>query len=272
VGCRTPPAGPEAGGYARAMEPAQSATPRPQGPRRVTTVLALLTAGLLTAGTGLVVLASPPALIGALALLLSLTPLAVAAVILRPRAPGPITTADHLTMLRLLGAGALAAVTVLALAGQLPSRGWVLAALIGAALASDGIDGHVARRTGTAGPIGARIDMEADAALVMALSALAAITVGPWVLAIGLMRYAYVAASRIRPALRRPLGYSLSRRLIGALQGVSLLAATVPVIPTQLATGILAVALALLVLSFGRDVIAQERAEWRAQAGLQEQA
>lgn len=91
-------------------------------------------------------------------------------------------------MLRLLGAGALAAVTVLALAGQLPSRGWVLAALI------------------------------------------------------------------------------------GALQGVSLLAATVPVIPTQLATGILAVALALLVLSFGRDVIAQERAEWRAQAGLQEQA
>ena len=60
--------------------------------------------------------------------------------------------------------------------------------------------------------------------------------------------------------------------LIGALQGVSLLAATVPVIPTQLATGILAVALALLVLSFGRDVIAQERAEWRAQAGLQEQA
>lgn len=188
MGCRTPPAGPEAGGYARAMEPARSATPQPQGPRRVTTVLALLTAGLLTAGTGLVVLASPPALIGALALLLSLTPLAVAAVILRPRAPGPVTTADHLTMLRLLGAGALAAVIVLALAGQLPSRGWVLAALI------------------------------------------------------------------------------------GALQGVSLLAATVPVIPTQLATGILAVALALLVLSFGRDVIAQERAEWRAQAGLREQA
>lgn len=224
-------------------------------------VLVLLATGQLLAAAVLVAAVAPAWGISTLAVLFGLSPTLVAAATLHPRAPGPVTTADLLTMLRLLGAGVLAAATVLSLAGGLSSRSWVLAVLIGAALASDAADGQVARRTGTAGPIGARIDMEADAALVMVLSVLAASVVGPWVLAIGLMRYAYVAASWVRPALRRPLAYSLLRRAIGALQGISLVTAVVPVIPVPVSMAILALSLGLLVVSFGRDVIRQEREE-----------
>lgn len=150
---------------------------------------------------------------------------------------------------------------MLALGGALSERSWPLVVLIAAALASDVLDGPVARRTGTAGPVGARIDMEADAALVLVLSVLAAAVVGPWALAIGLMRYAYVAASAVRPALRRPLGTSQLRRVIGGFQGIALLTAVVPAMPRGVAAGIVAVALALLIVSFGRDVLALERAE-----------
>lgn len=228
------------------------------------TVLILLVIGQLVIGGVLVTVVAPPPATGMLALVIGLSPTIVAMATLRPRAPGPVTTADLLTMLRLLGAGALAAATVLALAGELPSRSWLLTVLIGATLASDAVDGPVARRSGTAGPVGARVDMEADAVLVLVLSVLAATVVGPWVLAIGVMRYVYVAASWARPALRRPLPYSLLRRAIGALQGTSLLTATIPVIPVKAATAVLAIALGLLVVSFGRDVIGQERAEARA--------
>lgn len=142
-------------------------------------VLTLLATGQVLAAAFLVAAVAPPPGIGALAVLIGLLPTLVAVATLRPRAPSLVTTADLLTMLRLLGAGALAAATVLSLAGQLTSRSWLLAVLIGVTLASDAIDGPVARRTGTAGPIGARIDMEADAALIMVLSVLATTVVGP---------------------------------------------------------------------------------------------
>lgn len=193
-------------------------------------------------------------------MLVALATWPVAASTLRPRAPGAVTAADALTLLRHLGAGALAAATVLVLGGELAARSWPLAALIATTLATDALDGPVARRTGSAGPIGARIDMEADAALVMVLSVLAATVVGPWALAIGLMRYAFVAASWMRPALREPLAFSQFRRLVGG-QGVALLSALVPAVPVPAAAAVVALALALLVVSFGRDVIRLERAQ-----------
>lgn len=228
-------------------------------------VLVTLVTGQLVAGGLLVAgLRVPPAL-AAPVLLAAISPTVVAALTLRPRAPGLVTTADLLTMLRLLGAGVLAATTVLALVGAVTPRSWLLVVLIGATLATDAVDGPIARRSRTAGPVGARIDMEADAAVVLVLSVLAASIVGPWALAIGVMRYAYVAASRIRPALRRPLPYSLVRRVIGATQGVALLTTVVPVIPVPAAGVIVSAALALLAFSFGRDVIDQERAEARGE-------
>ncbi len=222
----------------------------------------LLVLGQLAAAIGILLLATPvSAPLAALALLCAPAPALVTAATLRPRAPGGVTGADLLTLLRHLAAGALATAAVLALGGELSGRSWPLAILVAAALATDALDGPLARRTGIAGPVGARVDMEADAALILVLSVLAATVVGPWALAIGLMRYAYVAASAARPALRRELDFSQFRRMVGGFQGLALLTAVVPAIPGGVAAGIVATALALLIVSFGRDVLALERAE-----------
>ena len=61
----------------------------------------------------------------------------------------------------------------------------------------DAVDGALARRSGLASDFGARFDMETDAAFTLVLCALVlqAGQAGPWVLAAGLMRYAFVAAA-----------------------------------------------------------------------------
>ena len=68
-------------------------------------------------------------------------------------------------------------------------------------LVLDGVDGKVARARGETSAFGARFDMETDAALLLALSlAVPALGIaGWWALAIGGMRYAYVAAGWIAP-------------------------------------------------------------------------
>ena len=53
------------------------------------------------------------------------------------------------------------------------------------ALVLDGVDGQVARRTGTATPLGGRFDAEVDAFLILVLSVQVARDYGGWVLAIG---------------------------------------------------------------------------------------
>src|SRR5919199_1802310 len=65
----------------------------------------------------------------------------------------------------------------------------------------DCVDGQVARRTRTTSALGARFDMEVDAFLLLVLSVVVARAAGPWVLAIGLMRYAYVAGGALLPWL-----------------------------------------------------------------------
>ena len=235
--------------------------------RRVGPVLAMLAAAQLLAGLAVHALAAPTPLPHAvLAVVAALVTWPVAVWTLRPRGAGAVTAADALTCLRHLGAGALATSAVLVLAGALEERSWPLAILLAATIGTDALDGPVARRAGTAGPIGGRIDMEADAVLFLVLSVLAAPVVGPWVLLIGLMRYLYVAAMQVRPALRRPLAFSQSRRLIGGGQGVALGIAMLPAVPVPLAQAVVGLALALLLFSFGRDVVHLERAH-RADVG-----
>lgn len=123
------------------------------------------------------------------------------------------------------------------------------------ALVLDAVDGQVARRSGTASPLGARFDMEVDAFLVLVLSAHAAALVGPWVLAIGVMRYAFVAASWIAPWMRSPLPARFSAKAVAAVQGIVLVVAASEILPLPLAVALVATALALLVWSFGRDVV-----------------
>ena len=133
--------------------------------------------------------------------------------------------------------------------------GWLPTALGATALALDGIDGALARRSGTASPFGARFDMETDALTVLMLSALVAVQgqVGPWVLASGALRYLYVAAGWIWPPLRRPPPPSFARKLVCVLQIAGLLVALSPILPPPWPSVVAGLSLALLLWSFGRD-------------------
>jgi phosphatidylglycerophosphate synthase len=130
----------------------------------------------------------------------------------------------------------------------------ILIVLSAVALALDGVDGQVARRTGTTSALGARFDMEVDAFLILVLSAFVAESLGPWVLAIGAMRYAFVAAAWALPWLKGDLPPRLSRKAVAALQGVILVVAATGLLPTWATVGVVALALASLCWSFGRDV------------------
>ncbi|MFE9310891.1 CDP-alcohol phosphatidyltransferase family protein [Streptomyces sp. NPDC088353] len=131
----------------------------------------------------------------------------------------------------------------------------LLVALTTVALILDGVDGKVARRTGTSTALGARFDMEVDAFLILVLSVYVSTMLGPWVLLIGGMRYVFVAAARVLPWLNAPLPPSTARKTVAALQGVCLLLAGADLLPLPATAGVVVLALGLLVWSFGRDVL-----------------
>jgi phosphatidylglycerophosphate synthase len=123
------------------------------------------------------------------------------------------------------------------------------------ALVLDAVDGQVARRTGTATPLGGRLDGEVDAFLILLLSITVSRDYGWWVLAIGAARYALLLAGWLIPWLAAPLPPRYWRKVVAAVQGIVLTVAASG-LPGRLA-GMIAVAaaLALLAESFGRDVI-----------------
>lgn len=139
-----------------------------------------------------------------------------------------------------------------------PSGG-LLVVLGTAAFVLDAVDGRVARYTGTASAAGSRLDTDTDGALVLVLSCAAAGVMGPWTLGIGLLYYAFLAAGWFRPALKEPLPPNAARRIIGAFQPAALLFALSPGVQPVPGTTAAALALALLVFSFGRDVVELER-------------
>lgn len=160
------------------------------------------------------------------------------------------TAATWVTMGRaslVVGVAALAADT-----GDRPVA--ALVALTLGALALDGVDGWVARRTG-ASALGARLDGEVDALLMLVLCVPIAGWAGAWVLVIGLVRYVFYAVGRVLPWLdggRLPFRYW--RKVVTAVQGVVLTAAVADVLPRAPMRIALIVALGLLAESFGRDV------------------
>jgi len=160
--------------------------------------------------------------------------------------------ADRVTLGRGTLVGCVAALAADSLHRPVPVALMVGLAVV--ALALDAVDGKVARHTGTTSALGARFDMEVDSFLVLVLSAYVAGPVGWWVFAIGAMRYAFVAATWALPWMRGMLPPRYWRKVVAAIQGIALLAATADVLPRAVATVALAGALALLVESFGRDV------------------
>ncbi len=139
----------------------------------------------------------------------------------------------------------------------------VLVAVATVALILDAVDGHVARRTGSATAVGARFDMEVDAFLILVLSVFVARSLGVWwVLAIGAMRYVFVAAAWVLPWLRGELPPSFARKVVAAVQGVVLVGASAGLVGRPVTLAVVGAALAALTWSFGRDV----RWLWRRRA------
>jgi phosphatidylglycerophosphate synthase len=168
--------------------------------------------------------------------------------------------ANRITLLRAGIACLIAARTVDLDPLGAPER-WVLAAIAGAALLLDGADGWAARRERLASDFGARFDMEVDAfaILVLAATIVKAAAVPCWVLAIGAMRYLYLAAGWFMPFLQRPLlpcrFADRRRKTIAVIQSVALLIALMPATPPIWAAAVCAVALGLLSYSFAADIV-----------------
>jgi phosphatidylglycerophosphate synthase len=153
----------------------------------------------------------------------------------------------------------------------------VLVVIAGMALALDGVDGQVARRTRTTTKLGARFDMEIDAFLILVLSVYAGDRFGWWTVALGAYRYLFVAASWAFPWLTATLPPRFSRKTVAAIQGVVLALVTPDLLPHAAALGALVIALGTLTWSFGRDVRwlyraqrvrAAARTRWSAQPAL----
>ncbi|MGW4213040.1 CDP-alcohol phosphatidyltransferase family protein [Lentzea sp. NPDC004789] len=159
--------------------------------------------------------------------------------------------ADRVTLARGLMVGAVTALVADRAGQDVPVA--LVVTLAAVALSLDWVDGQVARRTGTSSALGARFDMEVDAFLILVLSAYVAVQMGPWVLAIGLMRYVFVAASWRFRWMNAPLPASYARKTVAAVQGVFLVVAASGLLP--FAAVLAGLALASLVWSFGRDVL-----------------
>ena len=140
---------------------------------------------------------------------------------------------------------------------------WSAVSIALVAVLLDGVDGWVARRTRTASAFGARFDMETDAALIQVLAILVWQygKAGPWVLASGLLRYAFVAAGWLWPWMRRPLVSSLRGKTICVVQMVAVIVAIVPTVAPPTSSAVAAVGLLALCYSFLVDTLRL----WRTQ-------
>lgn len=133
---------------------------------------------------------------------------------------------------------------------------WLLAGVATSALLLDGADGWIARRSGMVSKFGADFDLEVDCLFVLALSLIvySAGGAGAWVLLSGLMRYLFVGAGWLWPALTAPLEPLRRRKVICVIQGAVLIAALAPILPADVVPPVCFAALVLLLYSFGADV------------------
>ena len=131
----------------------------------------------------------------------------------------------------------------------------LLVTLAACALLLDGVDGYVARRTQSESELGARFDMEVDAFLLLVLCVYDARFVGSWVLAIGLLRYAFVVAGWLLPWMNETLPPRYWRKVVTAVCGVALTVVAAQLLPAAANVLIAAAALLLVLESFARDVV-----------------
>lgn len=166
--------------------------------------------------------------------------------------------ANAVTQLR----AALGAVLIVPLAvpGMMPlsdDRAWIVLAIAAIALALDGVDGWLARRSALISSFGARFDMEVDALLALVLSVLALQNgkAGAWVLLLGTMRYLFVIASWAMPWLQAPLPESLRRKIVCVIQIGTLVLLLAPNVQSPVSIVFATAVSLLLIWSFAVDVL-----------------
>ena len=172
----------------------------------------------------------------------------------RARSDQPsIHPADWVTLTRAMLAAGMAGLVADSFSRPVPITALVTISII--ALALDAVDGPVARRTGTATPLGARLDGEVGAFLILLLSIAVSRDYGSWVLAIGAARYAFLLAGWLIGWLAAPLPPRFWRKAVAAVQAIVLTVAVSGVLDRLAGMMVVAGALLLLAGSFGRDVI-----------------
>jgi phosphatidylglycerophosphate synthase len=161
--------------------------------------------------------------------------------------------ANVVTLLRVALVSAMAG-----LLGETPDRRMasLAVAIVVVVAALDGVDGWLARRGGQSSAFGARFDMETDAALILILSLLVWQhgKAGAWVVACGLMRYAFVALGWVVPWMAGPLRSTIRGKSVAIGQFMGLAAALSPVVPVPFSNAVAALTLSALACSFAVDI------------------
>ncbi len=134
---------------------------------------------------------------------------------------------------------------------------WALVLLATVALTLDGFDGYLARLQRLESDLGARFDMEVDALLILCLAVAVFLLgkAGAWVVMIGLLRYGFILAQYLIPALTAPLPPSLRRKAVCVIQVATLCLILVPGVDAPVSVWMAAVALLLLIYSFAVDCL-----------------
>ena len=229
--------------------------------------LLLLAAVGLCAAAGLAGIASVPAALGMAACWAAV--IGGAGIAARRWGNGrDLGAADRITLARAFATSISAAAAVVAPDLSDPML-WGIGILAAITLIFDGIDGHVARRSGRSSEFGARLDQEVDAFTVLVLSLLVwrLGRADLWVLGAGVMRYAFVSAGSVWPWLREPLPASLRRRVVCVVQVAVLVACIPPMLPAPIQVSLLVAGLAALTASFARDVLLLRTAGRKRRAG-----
>ncbi|MGC4109474.1 MAG: CDP-alcohol phosphatidyltransferase family protein [Nocardioides sp.] len=161
--------------------------------------------------------------------------------------------ANAVTLARAVMTAGIAALVVQSWSADVPRP--LVVALAAVALATDLVDGRLARRTDAVTRFGASFDMETDAFLILVLSVYAVPVVGAWVLLIGLARYLLLLAGAAWPWLTARTPTRRWAKVVAAVQGIVLTVVAADVLPRPLSWGLALASLALLVESFGHQVV-----------------
>ena len=211
-----------------------------------------IVAASLLAASAIVSVILNPALVTVLAVI------AVAAIGVGPRLRRgrPWTPADTVTACRL---GLVIVCTCLIVHPQ-PGLTWAAVVLGSLALALDGVDGFVARRTQVT-EAGAGFDETVDALFILILALALVPMWGWWTALLGLYYYVFRFITAFRPQWQQRLPFSQMRKVVAAAQGILLITAASPLAQAHewIGFGAAGLALAALTWSFGRDIIWLER-------------